>query len=535
MAFQGYTMPPPYNGLDLVSAIDSMEPTYALELVNVFPGAGSPTVRNGYTEYVAASSLAGSTPITLMETLHKADGTSELVVATQTKLYAISEGGVVSNITPTPAHTSGEFQSIVFNNRMYLCNGVDNAKVYSGGGTAASDVTFTGVTLSNLINVNAYKERLYFVEKNTAKVWYAGVQTTGTGGTPALTSFDFSWVFTRGGRLLFTSSYTNQFSQSSQSLFMAVSSEGEIVFYTGTYAGDITGWGLVARYFIGRPLGYRAFIRVNNDIWIITQQGIVPVSALFQMDPEQALNVVSQKINPLITEYSTQNAFDRDWTGFFWPSGRRVYINIPSSSSTSFFLVYSIDTKGWTKFTLSSDTDGIASCVFKNLPFYGSNVGNVWQGETGQADAVTLAGSTGNAIAFSYRSAFSFYDSRGNYKAYKDIRPLIKCKRGINFNIGLDTDFKQGQTVTTVTTSPGYFTAWGSAWGIGAGTLSTIPPYSPLPIVFTPWSSGLEYIFDRYAIKGQGHCAAIRMGGSIKNTSCQFFGFEVRFDLGGQV
>lgn len=534
MAFQGYTMPPPYNGLDLVSAIDNMEPTYALELVNVFPGAGSPTVRNGYSEYVAASSLAGSVPILFMDTLHKADGTSELVLATQTKLYRITETATVTDITSVPAHTNGEFQSIVFGNRMYLCNGVDNAKVYSGTGTAATDLTFTGVTLSTLVNVNAYKERLYFVEKNSARFWYGEVQVTGTGGSPALTSFDLQYVFTKGGRLLFTSSYTNQFSQSSQSLFMAVSSEGEIVFYTGSYAGDVNTWGLVARYFIGRPLGYRAFIRINNDIWILTQQGIVPVSSLFQMDPEQALNVVSQRINPLITEFANINSFDHEWTGFFWPAGRRVYVNVPSSSSTSFFLVYSLDTKAWTKFALSSETHGISSCVFKNLPFYASNTGNVWQGETGQADALLLSGGTGDSIVFSYRGPFSFYESRGNYKAYKDIRPLIKAKRGVTFNIGLDTDFKKSQTVSTVTSSPGYYTAWGSAWGIGAGTLSTVTGL-PLPTVFTPWSSDVEYIFDRFAVKGQGHCAAIRAGGSIKNSTCQFFGFEIRFDLGGQV
>lgn len=534
MAFQGYTMPPPYNGLDLVSAIDNMEPTYALELVNVFPGAGSPTVRNGYTEFVASTSLAGNTPITFTETLHRADGNSELVVATSNKLYSISTAGAATDVTSTPAHTNGEFQSIVFANNMYLCNGVDNAKVYTGSGVAATNVTFTGVTLANLINVNAYKERLYFVEKNTSKVWYSGVQVTGTGGTPALTSFDFQYVFTRGGRLLFTSSFTNQFSQSSQSLFMAVSSEGEIVFYTGSYAGDITGWGLVARYFIGRPLGYRAFLRVNNDIWILTQQGIVPVSALFQQDPEQALNVVSQKINPLITEYSTQISFSHKWTGFFWPSGRRVYINVPSSSTTSFFLVYSIDTKGWTKFEMYNNTDAVSSCVFNNLPYYGSNVGNVWKGETGQADAVMLSGGTGQSTAFTIRGPFSFYDSRGNFKAYKDIRPLLKIKRGITFNVGLDTDFKQTQTISTTTLSPGYFTPWGSAWGIGAGTISTVTGL-PLPIVFTPWSSGVEYVFDRYAVKGQGHCASIKVGGAVKNTSCQFYGFEVRFDIGGQV
>jgi hypothetical protein len=42
-------------------------------------------------------------------------------------------------------------------------------------------------------------------------------------------------------------------------------------------------------------------------------------------------------------------------------------------------------------------------------------------------------------------------------------------------------------------------------------------------------------VFDRFAVKGQGHCAAIRFGGSLKNTTMQILGFEVRYDMGGQV
>jgi hypothetical protein len=112
--------------------------------------------------------------------------------------------------------------------------------------------------------------------------------------------------------------------------------------------------------------------------------------------------------------------------------------------------------------------------------------------------------------------AFSFYGSRGNYKAFKDIRPLMRGKRGLALNLGLDTDFKRATTVTTVTTAAGPFTPWGSPWG-------------------SLWSTDVEYVFDRFAVKGQGHCAAIRFGGSIKNTPLQLFGFEIRYDLGGQV
>lgn len=510
MAFQGFTMPPPYGGLDLVSPIDNMEPSFALELVNVFPGAAAPTVRLGYEQF---ADIGIATPIVTLASLQLKDATTQLIAATNNDIYSITTGGAVTSIKGATTVTSGEFQTITYANNLYMCNGVDNAKVYTGTGNV-QDVTFTGVTLSNLINVTAYKERLYFAEKNTAKVWYGGLQVVGTGGTPALTSFDFQYVFTRGGYLVGIGSFSTNTSMTSQDYFWACSSEGEIVFYNGTYAGDPTTWGLVARYYIGKPLGYRAFVRINNDVWIITEQGIVPISGLFLSDPEAALQIVSYKVNPLISEYAAVTGFDHQWTGFFWPQGRRVYISIPTTGNSCRFLVYSIDTKGWTIFQLFNDEHGFSSCLFNGKPYYGSSTGIVWKGETGQADAVTATES--QAIQYSGRTAFNFYGSRSNYKAFKDIRPIIKAKRGITLNLGLDTDFRRQATVTSISTTSSVFTAWGSPWG-------------------SPWSAEVEYVFDRYAAKGQGHCAAVRFGGSLKNSTMQILGFEIRYDMGGQV
>jgi hypothetical protein len=511
MAFQGFTTSPPYGGLDLVSPIDNMEPQYALELINVFPGNNAPTVRLGYQQF---ANIGITDPILFTAPLYKADGTSLLVVATRTKLYSITTGGVVTDRTGTTTPTSGEWQSVVYNNRIYLCNGVDNAQVWDGSAATFSDITFSGVSPALLINVHAHKERLYFVEENSCKFWYGGFQITGTGGTPALTAFDLSYVFTRGGSLLAIGSFSNTTSTTSQEYFWGISSEGEIVFYNGTYAGDASSWGIVARYIIGRPLGYRSYVRVNNDIWFITEQGIVPLSSLFQSDPEQALNSVGYRINPLVSETSAVFPFDHQWTGFFWPQGRRVYIHLPTSGSGGKYLVYAIDTKGWTIFQLVSDEHALSGCVFNKLPFYGSSTGIVWQGETGQADAV--AGNAGQAIVFLGRSAFSFFGSRSNYKAFKDIRPLLKTRRGVTLNIGLDTDFKQGTAVTSATSPIGTFTPWGAPWG-------------------SPWSSGIEYTYDRFATKGQGHSASIRFGGSLKDSTMQILGFEIRYDMGGQV
>lgn len=512
MAHEAFTMPPPSLGLDLVSPIDNMDPSYALELVNVFPGATAPITRKGYEEYVDLSS--GNTAVNTIADYNKADGTSEMIVVSEggtPKIFKVV-GGVATDITGstpiTPNFTNMQTQQ--FGSRLFMCNGEDTMQVYDG--STVADSTFTGVTLANLINISSYRERLYFVEKDTLKFWYGNTSSI----SGALTSFDLQYSMKRGGFLVFAGSYTNQTAQTSQDLFFAISSEGEVVFFSGTDPSD-TNWGLVARYYIGKPLGYRAFIKVNNDVWMLTQQGIVPVSALFQVSTDQAANVVSARVNPYLSQYVSLLKFSPRWHGIFWPEGRRVFVNIPSSESTTTMLVFSIDTGGWCVYELFDNEDSITLGIVDGAPFYGSYHGKVYHAESGYTDK-------GNAINFEGRTAFSFYNSRGNYKAFKDIRPLLRTRRGLTLSVGLDTDFQREVTVDTISTGAAINTPWGSKWHD-----------DPTNLIGTYWASSTEYIFNRYAVRGQGHSGAVRFGGSVNKAECQIYGFEIRFDRGGQV
>lgn len=508
MPHEGFTIPPPSKGLDLVSPIDAMDPATALELTNVFPGATAPITRLGYTELVDLS--ASNTGVKTLTAYNKTDGTSEIIAVADggTKKIFKVVAGVGTDITGTTAITEPNMQTEQFGSRLYFCNGTQAVQVYDGSTVADSTFTFpggSGVTLANLINVSSYKERLYFVQQNSLKFWYGNTQAV---GASQLTAFDLQYVMKRGGRLLFAGSYTNATSNTSTDLFWAISSEGEIVFYAGSSPSD-TNWALVARFIIGKPLGYRAFVRVNQDVWILTQQGIVPLSALFQADPEKAVTLISGPVNPYISTYSSVIDFSARWHGMFWPQGRRVFINIPKSESQSTMLVFSIDTNGWCVYELFDQEDSNTISVVDGVPYYGSNHGFIYTAEDGYTDK-------GNAISFSARTAFSFYGSRGNFKAFKDIRPLLLTKKGLTLSLGIDTDFQRKLTVDTVSTGVAVSTLWGSPWG-------------------SPWASPTEYLFNRYAVRGQGHSAAVRFGGSVNSAQCQIFGFEIRFDLGGQV
>jgi hypothetical protein len=502
MAVESVTLPAPFGGLDLVTPIDQMEPQFALDLINLFPAPTAPEMRKGYVEL---DDLGTALTVKTLTSLPLQSGSTQLVAISGGNIFSLV-GGVTTTVTGTTPITENACQTTVFANRLFIVNGTDVAQVYNG--TTTADSTFTGVSLSSLVNVSSYKSRLYFVQENTLSFWYGGTNAV---GASALTQEDLQYVFTRGGFLVFAGSYTNQTAQTSADLFFACSSEGEILFYAGSSpAGAPTGdWGIVARYFIGKPLGYNAFVRVNNDIWILTQQGIVPISVLFASDPQQATETIGGRINPLLSRYAAIFPFSYRWHGVFNPTTRRVYLAVPVSATETCILAWSIDSKAWCKYGLYSQSDDIMVTVAGTDTFYGSDDGIIYTAETGYTDK-------GFPIDLTIEMPFSFYGVRGNYKNWKDVRPLIQTQRGVGYQIAMNTDFRRQAPSGTITTGPGATTFWGAPWG-------------------SSWSGGLEYIYDRASLKGQGHSGSIYMKVSVNDSAFKLFGFEVRFEIGGQV
>ena len=481
-----------------------MAPGYALALENIVPNGLSCVLRKGHTFFAGLETA--SYDIQTLEGVANADGTDSIVAASvgTNNLYTVTAGSFSSVGGP---YANAIFNADTFNYRLFLCNGVNDVQVYYAGAVAAS--TFTGVALTDLINVSSFKERIYFVQKNTLTAWYGNTRAIGGG---ALSSYDFSFAMKDGGYLVSCGSFSNNYADTTADLFYALSSEGEICFFNGSSPADTTTpWGLVKRSKIGRPLGYRAFVEVENDVWILTDQGIVPITAIFDSGPSMALETVGQKINSLIATYAAAIPFSHLWRGVFHSKERKVYISIPLSETSTMLLVYNLIGQAWTTYTFYDNKVALKAMSVGGNLYYGGYLGNVYKGETGNADylsAVTIAGTQ-----FFGRGAFSFYGQRGLWKKYTTIRPLIKTIRGAVLSLGLDTDFKQSSTLTALSPGSGLSTPWGSPWG-------------------SPWSTGVEYIFDRHASKGQGYSAAIKFGGSLNNAPLELNGFDIRYTQG---
>lgn len=498
----GYTLPAFPGGLNLIDSIDNIPETDCVELLNLWPIGSRLVLRKGIDEAWVAEA---DESIKTLANLILADGTQKLVAAGNNKLF-IQNAAASTNITGSTTPTSDEWQTVTFNNRLYLVNGVDTPQVYTGTGTA-SDASFTGTTIANFINVGVYKERLYFVPKDSASCWYTA---TVKGVSGALIEFPFGYQFKRGGFLVSCGALTSGV----QDLFYALSSEGELLLYQGTYPGSIS-FEIVNRFFVGKPLGRRAAVYVENDLWFITTRGVVPASTLLQAGSSIAANSISRKINPIIKQAAKFLPFSYIYSAKYLELENMVFINFPATTTTTRQLVINVETGAWTVYQYS--VTGAALCIeiSEDAPYVAGTNGTVYLAESGYVD-------DDQAIQFAVRGGFNFFGKRGLFKVFRDVRPIIKTDaEELTLFLDMDTDFQQLDsyaTITVASSDPLLQSYWDEAeWDTA------------------PWSTEDRFLFDRYSLARQGHCGALRMRGSVSNALLEFNAFEIRFEEGAQV
>jgi len=493
---QSYTLPPPVGGLDFVSSIDNMPPQNTRAMLNVFPENSSGVLRAGCTLH---STISGGNQIERLYSLVLADGSEKLLAAVNNTFQEVTTSTPAAR-TGTTTPTSNAWQGHVFRNRLFLVNGTNTPQVWTGTGNV-SDVTITGVTSSNLINVSSYKSRLYFVEKDTAKIWYTD-EANDLSGT--VLDFDLGGILQRGGCLVFAGSFTNRLAESSRDLFVAVSSEGEVLCYAGS---DPTTWALVARFVIGKPLGYRAYCYYDADLLILTKRGIVPISGLFRGEVP-GRDGIGAAVNPYIREISKSAAVTLPWNLHYFAEGKKLIVNIPLSAVDCDQLVCNVDTGSWCRYRYSNTAPLNWASINSKLYFAGVD-GTVYEAENGTDD-------DGEPIQVDLLWAWNAFSQRSRFKRFVDARPLFIGNKITELGIRVESDFFETSltsvpTVTNVTTTP-----WGSPWG-------------------SSWGGATMISNKRYSVSNQGHFGALRIFGAFKGVKLKINSTEIRYEIGGQV
>ena len=431
---KSYSLASPIGGWNTRDSIADMPETDAVTLTNWFPQPSQVALRKGYSNW--ATGLPSQVNSVMA---YNAGATSKLFAASSTGIYDCTAKGVVG--ASVQAITNDKMIHVNFatagGNFLVLCNGTDAVLNYNG--TVWSNPAITGIS-PNLLNfVYATKSRLWFVEKNSLRVWYLPVNSI----AGAATAFDFSSLCRHGGRLLSMTSWTvtGGFGASDYTVF--VTSEGEILIYQGTDPSSATTWSLVGIWKFGSPLSNKCFAKFGTDVLYLSRDGLITLSSgrfFAEVNDEKNL---SYKIQFAISDATTNYGANFGWQVQPFPLENMLIVNIPVGIGTQQQYVMNSITNAWCNFT---GWNANAWELYQDMIYFGAN-GVVCLGWDTYSDNLL-------AISNDAMQAPSYFNAKGLLKRWTMIRPILSCTSSPAVYANINIDFDTTSPSTIISTPP---------------------------------------------------------------------------------
>ena len=316
------------------------------------------------------------------------------------------------------------------------------------GGTAAGtqDLSF----------VWTYKNRLWFIQKDTLDAYYMGLDSIGG----SLTWFPLGGVFPLGGSLMFGAAWSldtsGQGGLSEQCVF--VSTEGEVAVYQGSDPSSASSWQKVGLYRIGKPLGPNGWIRAGGDIIIATDIGFVQLSQAIRRDVA-ALSPTAASF-PIETAWNETVARkpEKTWSCAVWPENQMVLVAPPKTAGyDKEMLIANARTGAWCRFT--NWEANCLSVTFGRL-FWGYDDGVIIEGGVSGFD-IDDQPYTGK-----YLPLFDTVQSSGSLKIAHVARATMRSNARVISTINVQTNYIVGFPPVPAASPVVGGSQWGSAiWG----------------------------------------------------------------------
>lgn len=368
------TMPAPTKGWYVGTALATAPAGTAYILENFFPAADYVKLRGGSRQY-AANMVQ---PIYSLMT-YKSGTNEKMFAATLDRIFDVTGGGIITS-ADVSGLTSGNWQYMNFTGSggtyLVAVNGADTRRLFDGTSWTTTPA-ITSVSSSTLVNCWTYKGRQYFIQKNTMSAWYLEADAIGGDATELPLGADFP----SGGYLVAGASWAVATNAGLQDVCVFISSEGEVLAYTGSSPDDTQTWSRVGLYKVGRPLGYRCLFKAGGDVAVLCEDGIIPLSKAVNYDKAALIDTAITR--PIAPEFQrlTKGRFSEPlWSMTGWPSEQMFLVTVPQSSTQ---LVSNLVTGTWCKF---SGWQANCFTVYRNRLFFGTNLGAVNEAYVGAAD-----------------------------------------------------------------------------------------------------------------------------------------------------
>ena len=501
------SLPAPVGGWNARDALANMAPTDAVTLDNLFPGVSSVMLRGGYIRH--ATGISGQVE-SLMT--YNAGGVDEMFAIAQGSIYDVTASGPVGAAVVSGLSNS-RWESVNITTAgggyLYAANGVDDPLLYDGSSwtpiDGASTPAITGVTTSNLFCPTLFKNRMWFIEKDTLKAWY--LPTASVGG--AANVLDLSSVARNGGTLRAMATWTIDAGYGVDDNLVFITDQGEIIVYRGTDPSNASTWALIGVWQVGAPVSRRCVAKYGGDLLVLTLDGLIPLASALQssrLDPQVAL---SDKIQGAFAAATRQYKSNFGWGLLYNPLNNALIINIPVGTNSQQQFVMNNITKAWCRFTgwyANSWT------LLNDTPYFGGDgyVAQAWTTDSG-------TGYADNNTAISTRAlqAFNYFETRGVIKYFTRGRPTIYSNGQPAISIGVNVDFQTADIVGPLSFSP---TAYG-LWDVGLFDQAL-------------WGSDTVVSNNFVGLQGIGYCAAVNFNSSSKNLTLEWASTDIVYQLG---
>ena len=411
----GFT-PSNFNGTFIVTVLNSTTFTYVMATAPVV----IPTTYGSYA-------VVAQTMTTMVKTG---------IVATLTTPvnHDLNSGDIVTISGAIPSQYNGSYYVIVLSATTfgYVMASIPTTNATTTGtyatyqGSYSVNYAITGVNSNKFVNVNLFKNRLYFTEENSMRVWYLPVNSI---AGEAL-QLDFGGIARNGGYVQAMGTWTLDAGQGADDYAVFVTNMGEVIVYNGTDPNNAETWALKGVWQLGYIFNRRCFYKWSGDLLLLTQDGLVPLASALQssrLDPRVNL---TDKIYYAISQAATLYSINFGWQIAYYASQNMLIINIPFNTGVQQFVMNTIS-KSWANFT------GInAQCweLSNDQIYFGGTgyVGHFWNAYSDD----------NNNINAEVQQAYSYFDARGQLKRFTMIRPIFQTDNGIpSVLAGINVDF----------------------------------------------------------------------------------------------
>ena len=356
---QTYFVPPSVGGINSLDSIASMPPQDCLYTYNLMPSEYGLRLRKGTRQW--ASGLPSGCRSLVPFEGQSADSTTD-------RLFAVCSEGIYNitvfgNTAPnqevafsvTASGKSGFGVSTEFtvdNGDRYLyyadeenglhqyseSTGLWSIPSFSPSGAGTFDV-------ADVAYVFAWKNRLYFVVKDSSDAWYTDLAAVG--GT--VTKFTFGGKFTHGGELKALFSWTIDGGAGVDDYLIAVGRGGDVLVYAGQDP-ETEGFALTGNFFIGEiPETRRIGVNYGGELYLLSTYGLTSIRDLLQgVDSSDLSRSPSAKISRYIRQTVQDNKNEFVWQLDINPSDGFLQLIAPyTAASDAIQYTQNLLTRAW--------------------------------------------------------------------------------------------------------------------------------------------------------------------------------------------